>query len=119
MGINVVPLKNLTPDESKTLTIDLIRNNLQNEKSRGQLVVELVYKPFTDDHMLPDLEVEGWLMVTIEKGTFLTGKHYTSLFVRLVFQGKERETKVCFFNCYEFGGNIEFENTVSFTFCSL
>jgi hypothetical protein len=50
MGMNVIPLKDLTPDEQKVMTLDLLKNmdpnDVQNEKPCGQIVVEVVYKPF-------------------------------------------------------------------------
>ncbi|KAG5250310.1 synaptotagmin [Salix suchowensis] len=60
MGMNVIPLKELTPDEPKVLTLDLLKNmdpnDVQNEKSRGQIVVELVYKPFKEDEIPKDID---------------------------------------------------------------
>ncbi|XP_057987769.1 synaptotagmin-2-like isoform X2 [Hevea brasiliensis] len=54
MGMNVVPLKELTLDEPKVMTLNLLKNmdpnDAENEKSRGQLVVELEYKPFKEDN---------------------------------------------------------------------
>ncbi|KAA8546103.1 hypothetical protein F0562_020446 [Nyssa sinensis] len=50
MGMNVVPLKELPPNEPKTITIDLLKNmnpnDVQNEKLRGQLMVELHLQTF-------------------------------------------------------------------------
>lgn len=111
MGMNVIPLKELTPDESKVFTIDLLKNmdpnDAQNEKSRGQLVIELMYKPFKADEMPNDLDdpnsVEkapegtpstgGLLAVIIHEAQDVEGKHHTNPFVRLLFKGEERKTK--------------------------
>ncbi|XP_038885688.1 synaptotagmin-2 [Benincasa hispida] len=111
MGMNVVPLKELTPDESKEFTLDVLKNmdpnDTQNEKSRGQLVVELLYKPFKDDEAPKDVEdVEavqkapdgtpdggGLLVVIIHQAEDVEGKHHTNPYVRLLFRGEEKRTK--------------------------
>ncbi|MCI35635.1 synaptotagmin-2-like, partial [Trifolium medium] len=55
MGMNVIPLKELTPNEPKELTLKLLKtlepDNPENEKPRGELVVEVMYKPFTEDEL--------------------------------------------------------------------
>ncbi|GFS35987.1 calcium-dependent lipid-binding (CaLB domain) family protein [Actinidia rufa] len=111
MGLNVVPLQELTPDEPKVVTLDLLKNmdpnDVQNEKSRGQIVLELIYKPFKDDEMPKDTEesnaVEkapegtpdggGLLVVIVHEAQDLEGKHHTNPQVRLLFRGEERRTK--------------------------
>ncbi|KAL8135697.1 hypothetical protein AgCh_010359 [Apium graveolens] len=111
MGMNVIHLKDLTPEETKVLTLDLLKNmdpsDPQNEKSRGQLVVEAMYKPF-DDAERPadseDSEVQkapegtpdggGLLVVIVHEGHDLEGKHHTNPSLRLLFKGEEKRTKV-------------------------
>ncbi|KAF5943134.1 hypothetical protein HYC85_020776 [Camellia sinensis] len=111
MGLNVVPLKQLTPDELKVMTLDLLKNmdpnDAQNEKSRGQIVLELMYKPFTDEEMPKETEdsntVEkapegtpdggGLLAVIVQETQDLEGKYHTNPQVRLLFRGEERRTK--------------------------
>lgn len=111
MGMNVIPLKDLTPEETKSLTLDLLKNmdpnDVQNEKSRGQLVVELMYNPFKEDELERDTgdpnEVQkapegtpaggGLLVVTVHEAQDLEGKHHTNPFVRITFKGEERKTK--------------------------
>jgi hypothetical protein len=116
MGMNVIALKDLTPHESKTLTLDLLKNmnsnDPQNEKNRGQLVVEVTYRPFkegdSDEDMSDDSnnattkkapegtpEGGGLLVVTVHEAQDLEGKHHTNPFVRLLFRGEERKTRVC------------------------
>jgi hypothetical protein len=50
MGMNVIPLKDLTLDKQKGCAFDVLKNmdpnDVQNEKPCGQIVVEVVYKPF-------------------------------------------------------------------------
>ncbi|KAF3335217.1 synaptotagmin-2-like isoform X1 [Carex littledalei] len=114
LGMNVIPLKDLTPNETKTLTVDLLKNmdsnDPQNEKMRGQLVVEVVYRPFkegdadedtSDDSNNENLEKApdgtpaggGLLVVTVHEAQDLEGKHHTNPYVRLLLKGVERKTK--------------------------
>ncbi|XVE56182.1 hypothetical protein DITRI_Ditri03aG0217300 [Diplodiscus trichospermus] len=112
MGMNVVPLKDLTPDEPKVLTLDLLKNmnpnDPQNEKSRGQLVMEFLYKPFKGDEIPNDMvedssmvqqapegtpENGGLLVVIVHEAQDIEGKYHTNPLVRLLFRGEERKTK--------------------------
>jgi Ca2+-dependent lipid-binding protein len=111
MGMNVVELKELTPDEPKVMTLDLLKNtdanNSQNEKSRGQLEVELLYKPFKGDDIPKGSEDEGavekapegtpsgggLLVIHVHEAMDVEGKHHTNPFVRILFKGEERKTK--------------------------
>lgn len=113
MGLNIVQLKDLTPEEPKTLTLDLLKNldpnDVQNEKSRGQMVVEVNYKPFKE-HEMPNFEESGevvkapegtpeaggLLVVIIHEAQDLEGKYHTNPYVRLLFRGEEKKTKVIF-----------------------
>lgn len=112
MGMNVVPLKELPPEEPKVMTLDLLKNmdlnDPQNEKSRGQLVVELTYKPFKDEDMdksfdesqVPQNAPEGTpaggglLVIIVHEAQDVEGKHHTNPSARLIFKGEERRTKV-------------------------
>ncbi|PIN17295.1 hypothetical protein CDL12_10049 [Handroanthus impetiginosus] len=112
MGLNIVPLKDLTPEEPKTVTLDLLKNlnpdDVQNEKSRGQLVVEVNYKPFKDDEIPSNVEDSsdvqkapegtpdggGLLVIIVHEAQDLEGKNHTNPSVRLLFRGEERKTKV-------------------------
>nr|DAD46774.1 TPA_asm: hypothetical protein HUJ06_016711 [Nelumbo nucifera] len=111
MGMNVIPLKDLPPDESKVITLDLLKNmdpnDVQNEKSRGQIVMEVTYKPFKEDDIPKDIEdsnsVEkapegtpaggGLLVVIVHEAQDVEGKHHTNPYVRIIFRGEERKTK--------------------------
>lgn len=113
MGMNVVPLKELTPDEPKVLTLDLLKNmdpnDAQNEKSRGQIVVEVTYKPFKEDEVPDDADGSdtvqkapegtpaggGLLVIMVHEAEDVEGKYHTNPYVRLLFRGEERKTKVC------------------------
>ncbi|CAK9148303.1 unnamed protein product [Ilex paraguariensis] len=111
MGLNAIPLKELTPDEPKVMTLDLLKtmdpNDVQNEKSRGQIVVEVIYKPFRGDEISNESEDSnavqkapegtpdggGLLVVILHEAQDLEGKHHTNPSVRLLFRGEERKTK--------------------------
>ncbi|PIA57369.1 hypothetical protein AQUCO_00600243v1 [Aquilegia coerulea] len=111
MGMNVIPLKDLIPEETKVMTHDLLKNmdpnDAQNEKSRGQLVLEVTYKPFKEEDIPKDIEdsnsVEkapegtpstgGLLVVMIHEAEDVEGKHHTNPYVRILFRGEERKTK--------------------------
>lgn len=113
MGMNVVPLKELTPAEPKVVMLDLLKNmdpnDTRNEKSRGQIVVEALYKPFNDDETPPDFDdpntVEkppegtpeggGLLVVIVHEAQDVEGKYHTNPCVRILFKGEEKKTKVC------------------------
>lgn len=111
MGMNVIPVKELTPDEPKVFTLDLLKTldpkDVQNEKSRGQIVVELLYKPFKEAQIPSELDDSkdvsrapegtpaggGLLVVTIHEAQDVEGKHHTNPSVRLLFRGEEKRTK--------------------------
>ncbi|KAJ0964202.1 hypothetical protein J5N97_029324 [Dioscorea zingiberensis] len=112
MGLNVIPLRDLAPDNPRLLTLDLLKNmdpnDPQNEKSRGQLVVEATFKPFKEDEMANDIsedanDVEkapngtpsggGLLFVVVHEARDLEGKHHTNPYVRILFKGEEKKTK--------------------------
>lgn len=111
MGMNVIPLKDLTPEEPKVMTLNLLKNmdpnDVQNEKSRGDIVVEVVYKPFQDDEIPNDVEDSnavdkapegtpaggGLLVVIVHEAQDVEGKHHTNPYVRLLFKGEEKKTK--------------------------
>lgn len=111
MGVNVVPVKELNPDETKVMTLDLMKNmdasDAQNEKSRGQLVVELTYKPFKEEDMPKDIETSGtvekapegtpsgggMLVVIVHEAQDVEGKHHTNPYAQIIFKGEERKTK--------------------------
>lgn len=108
MGMNVIPLKELTPNEPKLLTLKLLKtlvpNDPENEKSRGELIVEVMYKPFKDDEVSKNSEDTenapegtpasgGLLLISIHEAEDVEGKHHTNPFARLIFKGEERKTK--------------------------
>ncbi|KAG8389864.1 hypothetical protein BUALT_Bualt01G0023100 [Buddleja alternifolia] len=111
MGMNTIPLKDLTPEVPKVVTLDLLKtlspNDPQNEKSRGQLVVELNYNPFDDMEMANHLEDAnevqkapegtpdggGMLVIIVHEAQDLEGKYHTNPSARIHFRGEERKTQ--------------------------
>ncbi|KAL7118540.1 hypothetical protein ACP275_02G008500 [Erythranthe tilingii] len=111
MGMNVVPLKELPHYEPKTMMIDLLKNmdpnDSQNDKMRGQIEVELTYKPFKEEDMPKDVENSdevqkapegtppggGVLVVTVHEAQDVEGKHHTNPYVRILFRGEDKKTK--------------------------
>ncbi|KAF2534781.1 hypothetical protein F2Q70_00031105 [Brassica cretica] len=111
IGMNVIQLKDLTLEEPKLMTLELLKsmepNEPVSEKSRGQLVVEVEYKPFKEDEIPENLDdpnaVEkapegtpsggGLLVVIVHEAEDLEGKYHTNPSVRLMFKGEERKTK--------------------------
>lgn len=112
MGMNVIPLKEVSPEEPKRFTLDLLKNmdpnDVQNEKSRGQIVVELTYKPFKEEDLGKGFEETqtvpkapegtpaggGLLVVIVHEAQDVEGKYHTNPHVRLIFRGDEKKTKV-------------------------
>ncbi|KAK1617000.1 hypothetical protein QYE76_022517 [Lolium multiflorum] len=112
MGMNVIPLKDMIPDETKSVTLNLLKsmdsNDPVNEKFRGQLTVELTYNPFKEGdadldtcdesgtiEKAPDGTPEGGglLVVIVHEAQDVEGKHHTNPYARIVFMGEERKTK--------------------------
>ena len=122
MGVQVIPLRLLTPYESKLFTLDLLRsmnpNDQQNKKNRGKLVVELTFDPFREENstspLISDVEGNislkrdvpdggGVLLVSVENAEDVEGKRHTNPYAVVLFRGEKRETKVSF----QFGTSIE------------
>ncbi|KAI3441215.1 uncharacterized protein J3R85_002466 [Psidium guajava] len=111
MGMNVIPLKDLPPDEPKEMTLNLLKtmdpNDPLNDKSRGQLVVELTYKPFKEEEMPKGFEESnvvqkapegtpaggGMLAVIVHEAEDVEGKHHNNPYARILFRGEEKKTK--------------------------
>jgi hypothetical protein len=113
--MQILPLKYVKAQESKIFTLELLKtmdpNNPQNKRSRGQIIVELTYNPFKeDDNSVRDYENAnevgkppegtpeggGLLVVIVHEAEDVEGKHHTNPFVKLLFMGEERKTKVNF-----------------------
>ncbi|KAK7310536.1 hypothetical protein RJT34_08102 [Clitoria ternatea] len=111
MGMNMIPLKDLPPEEPKVYTLELLKNmdpnDVQNEKSRGQIVLELTYKPFKEEDLVKDFAKAqsikkapegtpaggGLLVVIIHEAQDVEGKYHTNPQARLIFRGEERKSR--------------------------
>ncbi|GJT71135.1 C2 domain-containing protein [Tanacetum coccineum] len=101
--MHYVPLEDLIPEQQKTLTFDLLKhmdfNHSENNKSYGQLMIELMYKPVKRDGVLNNseeanemkkpLKVGGWLVVTILEAEDIQVTHP---FVYVTIQNDRRQT---------------------------
>ena len=109
----MIPLRELPPEETKVTTLNLLKtmdpNDVQNEKSRGELTLELTYKPFKEEDMekedtegadviekAPDGTPAGGglLYVIVHEAQDLEGKHHTNPYAKIIFKGEEKKTKV-------------------------
>ncbi|TXG58496.1 hypothetical protein EZV62_016325 [Acer yangbiense] len=117
LGMQVVPLRSLSPNETKKLTLNLVKNtnpnDLQNKKNRGQLVVELRFNLFLEDskkfsgpldkYVKKESEVgrsfesaslgAGLLLVTVQGAEDVEGKHHNNPFAMVLFRGEVKKTK--------------------------
>ncbi|KAM7526889.1 hypothetical protein LguiA_016791 [Lonicera macranthoides] len=118
LGIQVVPLKLLTPNETKEFTLDLVRNtntsDPQNKKQRGQIVVELTYAPFKEDisenlsgavngYSRKESGISGGnespsgaglLMVTVQGAEDVEGERHNNPYALVLFRGEQRKSKM-------------------------
>ncbi|XP_043702760.1 synaptotagmin-3-like [Telopea speciosissima] len=119
LGMQVVPLKLLSPHEAKEFTLDLLKNvnpnDPQNKKRRGQIMVELTFKPFIEDidrfngpldgsmkkesmrRRAQDEVVSngpGVILVTVRGAVDVEGKDHNNPYARILFRGERRKTKM-------------------------
>ncbi|XP_059667637.1 synaptotagmin-3-like [Cornus florida] len=132
LGMQVVPLKLLTPHETKELTLDLLKNtnpnDPQNKKPRGQIMVEMTFVPFKEDserfsglihrHVKNQsvrkvseelsLSGAGLLMVTVVGAEDVEGKHHNNPYAFILFRGEKKKTKLIK-KCRDPSWNEEFQ----------
>uniref|UniRef100_A0A8R7R6U7 C2 domain-containing protein n=1 Tax=Triticum urartu TaxID=4572 RepID=A0A8R7R6U7_TRIUA len=113
MGVQVIPLRLLTPYESKLFTLDLLTsmnpNDQLNMKNRLKLVVELTFNPFREENntspLISDVDGNislkrdvpdggGMLLVSVESAEDVEGKRHTNPYVVVLFRGEKMENKV-------------------------
>ncbi|PIA57371.1 hypothetical protein AQUCO_00600244v1 [Aquilegia coerulea] len=91
MGMDVISLKDLTPDVTKVMTLDLLKNmdpnDVQNEKSRGLIVLEDILKDLEDSNTVEKASEGtpssgGLLVVIIHEAKDFEGKHHTNPYQR-------------------------------------
>lgn len=120
IGMQLVPLKELTPNEPKKFTLDLLKNTNMNDphnkKPRGTLEVELTFDPFklesdsfkrlgtfsqkqvsVDRTFAADelLSEAGLLSVTVIGAEDLEAvKYHTNPYAQILFRGERRRTMI-------------------------
>ena len=120
LGMQVIPLRLLTPYESKLFTLDLVRsmnpNDPHNKKNRGQLIVELTFDPFREDNSRTSVALDGEgnasiregnsessggvLLVSVENAEDVEGKQHTNPYAEVLFRGERKKTKVTLLNSF-------------------
>uniref|UniRef100_A0A2N9F2A2 C2 domain-containing protein n=1 Tax=Fagus sylvatica TaxID=28930 RepID=A0A2N9F2A2_FAGSY len=121
LGMQLVPLKQLTPYETKEFKLDLLKSSSlsepQNQKRRGQIELELTFVPFKADSIkisdpvggygkkesgisrASDNEVvggAGLLSVTIQGAEDVEGERHNNPYAMVIFRGEQKKTKVNF-----------------------
>ncbi|CAN0825514.1 SYT3 [Linum grandiflorum] len=110
LGMQVVPLRILTPQETMPLTLDLLKStdiavDPRDKKQRGQLVVELTLVPFKVDSTMSGYEKElcydddslngsGLLSVTVQAAEDVEGQNHNNPYAIVLFRGERKRTKV-------------------------
>ncbi|XP_027073042.2 synaptotagmin-3 [Coffea arabica] len=116
LGMQVVPLKQLTPYEKKELTLDLLNStnnssDSHDKKPRGQIMLEITFVPFLEDSKkfsgVPDyarngstkeapadnLSGAGLLLVTAIGAEDVEGKNHNNPYAVVLFKGEKKKTK--------------------------
>lgn len=121
LGTQVFPLKMLAPNETKEVTLDLLKDtsimqsNAGNKKQRGQLFLELTYAPFREDndsfsglldgYSRKDSEMDraisnistsgaGLLLVTVQAAQDVEGSRHNNPYVLVIFRGETKKSKM-------------------------
>ncbi|CAA2991259.1 synaptotagmin-3-like isoform X1 [Olea europaea subsp. europaea] len=119
LGSQLVPLKLLTPNETKELVLDLLKNTSindpQNKKQRGQITLELTYAPFRNDlesfsgcldGMARNDSIlnrasssvspkgAGLLLLTVQGAQDVEGSRHNNPYVLVIFRGERKKSKM-------------------------
>ncbi|EPS70130.1 hypothetical protein M569_04631, partial [Genlisea aurea] len=118
LGMQAIPLKDLTPYEKKELTLDLVNsldpNDRHNKKDRGRITVELTFVPFVDgskkfssdsknnageershhrETPSSSISGSGLLQVTVVEANGVEGKNHNNPYAVVRFKGYTKKTK--------------------------
>lgn len=123
IGMQLVPLKQLTPHEMKEFRLDLLKDtnitDCQSKKQRGQLVVEITFVPFKenisrfsgpiDAHRRNESGIDmsmtsdegtlggaGLLSVMIQGAENVEGRCHNNPYAIMLFRGEKKRTHVSF-----------------------
>ncbi|CAN0909225.1 SYT3 [Linum grandiflorum] len=117
LGMQVVPLKTITPQEPKHLTLDLLKStgasDPRDKRQRGQLMIELTLVPFKEDSSLsghsrkasgkenqPYIDVDdslngpSLLSVRVQSAVDVEGHNHNNPYATVLFRGERRKTKM-------------------------
>lgn len=117
-----VPVKLLEPNESKELTLDLLKDTnvveAAKKKERGKIVLELTFVPFRadsskyggylggEDERVSDDDDDdqgaGLLSVLIQEAEMIEGKRHNNPYVKVFFRGEKKRTRVNFHLQYNY-----------------
>lgn len=121
LGMQFVPLKLLTPYETKEFRLDLLKHTYISDpgdkKERGKIVVELTYAPFREDSITVDGPLDGYgrkesgfdrisesevfsgaglLSVMVRGAEDVEGERHNNPYSVILFRGETKKTKVNF-----------------------
>ncbi|EXB61824.1 Extended synaptotagmin-2 [Morus notabilis] len=119
LGVQLIPLKLLTPYETKEFTLDLLKDtnisDSQDKKRRGQIEAELTFVPFkennlkfsgplvvygrkesSDDKPSDDgaLSGAGLLSVMLQGAEEVEGQSHNNPYALVLFRGERKKTKM-------------------------
>ncbi|XP_022765384.1 synaptotagmin-3-like isoform X3 [Durio zibethinus] len=120
LGMQFVPLKLLTPYETKEFKLDLLKHtnvniDPQDKKQRGKIVVELTYAPFREDSIKLDGPHDGYgrkesgldrpsdsevfggaglLSVLVQGAEDVEGERHSNPYAVVLFRGEKKKTKM-------------------------
>ncbi|GMN51059.1 hypothetical protein TIFTF001_020213 [Ficus carica] len=119
LGVQLIPLKQLTPYETKEFTLSLLKDtnisDSQEKKKRGQIEVELTFVPFKEnslkyigpsdaygrkescnDEALDDgaLRGAGLLSVLVEGAEEVEGQSHNNPYALVLYRGERKKTKI-------------------------
>ncbi|XP_048421029.1 synaptotagmin-3-like isoform X2 [Pyrus x bretschneideri] len=118
LGMQLVPLKVLTPGATKEFVLDLVKNtninDPQNKKRRGQVIVEVAFVPFKSESSKHNgtsngygksesgkslesdesLSGAGVLSILIQGAEDVEGEHHSNPYALVCFRGEVKKTKM-------------------------
>ncbi|OVA18052.1 C2 calcium-dependent membrane targeting [Macleaya cordata] len=119
LGMQVIPLRLLVPQETKSFTLDLVKNMNPNDphnmKHRGKIEVELTFNPFREENDRFSGPLDGFrrkeseicrvseeisangaglLSVTVQAAEDVEGKKHNNPYALVFFRGEQKKTKM-------------------------
>ncbi|KAK4835230.1 hypothetical protein QYF36_007117 [Acer negundo] len=117
LGMQLVPLKLVTPHETKEFNLDLLKHtnisDHNDKKYRGTIVLELTYAPFREDSTSAlsakfdqkdsiiyrsssneTLNKAGLLSVLVQAAEDLEGERHNNPYALILFRGEQKKTKL-------------------------